>query len=429
MGDITAAAGQPGVSAPPRVSGPPAPVSSGWRYTFSSLAVRDYRLLWLGTLFMVSGFQMQMIAQGYLVYTLTGSAQILGVVSAGAAVPMLGLSLVGGAIADRVERKRLIQLAQAGSTLLALFVALAITMDILVWQHLLVAALLQGIIWSFNAPARQALIPQLVGRERVGNAIALISAGMSVAALVAPALAGLIYAVAGPEAVYYTVVIVGVLSVSSTTAIHKTARVARTATTRMTADIKAGLVHIWDNQIVRSLLLVGLAFMLLAAPLHFLLPVLIIDVYKRETEALGLLVSMIGVGALTGTLFVASLRERRRGLVLLGAGAGSGIGLVLVASVTVYPIAVGIMVIIGLGSAGVWSLLQVLIMGRVDDEFRGRVMSVFMMNFGLMPLAVIPAGLMVDLLGPRFVIGLLGAALIVIAGLVLVTQRSLRELP
>lgn len=371
---------------------------------------------------------MQMIAQGYLVYTLTGSAQILGVVSAASAAPIMAVSLIGGAVADRVERKRLIQLAQVGSTLLAFIIALAITKDVLTWHHLLLAGLVQGVIFSFNAPARQALIPQLVERERMGNAIALIGAGMSMAGLVAPAVAGIIYAVAGPEAVYYTVVIVGIISLSFTTAISKTVRVTRESSTRVMGDIKSGLIYIWNNRIVRSLLLVGIALLLLAAPLNFLLPVLIVDVYKKETGALGLLVSMTGVGALVGTLLVASLMENKRGLILLAAGAWSGIGLVLMASIPVYSFAIGIMVITGLGNAVVWSLLQVLIMGKVDDEFRGRVMSVFVMNFGLMPLAVIPAGMMVDFLGPRVVIAVLGVSLMTITALAMTTQRTIREL-
>ena len=197
------AAKQPSIGTPTHVGKPPTSTRSGWHYTFSSLANRDYRFLWLGTFFLMASFQMQGIAQGYLVYQITGSAKILGLVSAAAAITMLALALVGGAIADRVDRKRLIQLCQGTTTLLALVVAVAIVTGALIWQHLLVVAMLQGVVWSFNGPARQALIPHVVERRRIGNAIALISLGMSAPALVAPAVAGLLYALAGPEAVYY----------------------------------------------------------------------------------------------------------------------------------------------------------------------------------------------------------------------------------
>ena len=401
----------------------------GWRYTLRSLAVRDFRFMWLGTLLHMSGFNMAMIAQGYWVYQQTSSAKVLGLVTAASAIPIVALAPFGGAIADRVERKRLLQLSQALSTSLALYVAIAITTDVLTWQHLVVVALLQGAIWSFNGPARQALIPQLVGRERAGNSIALISSGMSLGSLISPAIAGLIYGLAGADAVYYTTAALGTLAVVATTLIQVTSTATSKSKTRVTSDIVTGITHLWSNQVVRMLLAVGLAFMLLSWPLQFLLPMFVVDVYQRESEALGLLVSMMGVGALTGTLTIASLRERRRGLVLLGAGLTSGLGMVLVASFPFYYAAVGIMVIVGLGNAGMWSLGQVLIMGKVEDEYRGRVMSVFMMNFGLMPLALVPAGILADIWGPRAVVGATGAALLAIALVVGLTNRRLRDLP
>lgn len=400
----------------------------GWRYTFRSLANRDFRFMWLGTLFIMSGFQMGIIAQSYWVYQETGSAKILAFVSAASALPVIGLALVGGAIADRVERKRLLQVCQTASTLLALYIAVAITTGTLRWQHLVVVALLQGAIWSFNGPARQALIPQLVGRERAGNAIALVSAGMSLGSLLSPAIAGVIYAVVGADGVYYTVAGLGVLAVAATTSIRPNARVVSKVKTRVAADIITGVRLLWSSHVVRMLLAIGLAFMLLSWPLQFLLPMFVVEVYHRESEALGLLVSTMGLGGLTGTLFIASLRESKRGLILLGAGLLSGLGLVLVASIPAYYPVVAIMVIVGLGNSGVWSLVQVLIMGQVEDEYRGRVMSVFMMNFGLMPLALLPAGIFADMWGPQKVVGATGAALLVIAVLIAITQRELRQL-
>ena len=166
--------------------------------------------------------------------------------------------------------------------------------------------------------------------------------------------------------------------------------------------------------------------MLLASPILFLLPVLVVDVYQREAEALGLLVSMIGLGGLTGTILVASLGEGRRGLLLIGFGLATGIGLILTASIPVYLVGVGIMAIVGLGAAGLWSLVQVLVMGRVKDEYRGRVMSLIMMSFGLMPLAIVPAGVLADLVGAQIVIGVMGGTLLTVATLAALSQRSLR---
>ena len=194
---------------------------------------------------------------------------------------------------------------------------------------------------------------------------------MSLGSLLSPAIAGVIYAVVGADGVYYTVAGLGVLAVAATTSIRPNARVVSKVKTRVAADIITGVRLLWSSHVVRMLLAIGLAFMLLSWPLQFLLPMFVVEVYHRESEALGLLVSTMGLGGLTGTLFIASLRESKRGLILLGAGLLSGLGLVLVASIPAYYPVVAIMVIVGLGNSGVWSLVQVLIMGQVEDEYRG----------------------------------------------------------
>ena len=269
--------------------------------TFVSLRNRDFMYLWIGTLLMMGGMQMQMVATGYLTYDITDSPFLLGLVNAGFAVPMLALALFGGAIADRMERKRVIQLGQGAAGLIALFVAVSITTDTVSWVHLFVASMFQGALFSFLIPARQAIIPSLVGRENLNNAMALSSAAMSITTLVAPAAAGVLYARIGPDGVFVIVI------------------------------------------------LMNLA-------------------------------------------------------------------------------AVGIMIVLGLGDAVRRSLMMALIMEQVSDEYRGRVMSVFMMSFGLMPLGVLPAALVAEFVGAREAAGMLGFLLLLTTALIFATQRQLREL-
>ena len=116
---------------------------------------------------LMAGMQMQMLARGYLVFEITGSASLLGVVNAGMAIPMLSLSLFGGAFADRIDRKRIIQMGQAGSFLIAMVVGLFIVTGYITWQYLFIASIIQGTMFSFMMPARQAIIPQLVGSEKL----------------------------------------------------------------------------------------------------------------------------------------------------------------------------------------------------------------------------------------------------------------------
>ena len=182
------------------------PKAGTWRYTFMSLSNPDFRFLWFGLLLLMGGMQMQMIARGYLTYDLTSSPLLLGLVNAGFALPMLGLALFGGAIADRMNRKRVIQLGQAGAAAIGLFIAVSISAGVVTWYHLLAASMFQGVVFSFLMPARQAIIPQLVGQDNLTNAMALNAAAMSVTTLIAPTVAGTLYGWIGPAGVYYLIV-------------------------------------------------------------------------------------------------------------------------------------------------------------------------------------------------------------------------------
>ena len=402
---------------------------AAWRHTFAALQNRDFSRLWLASLLVVGGFQMQAIAQGYLVYQLTGSAKILGLIGAATAVPILLLSPLGGTVADRLPRKRIVQVGQGIMALSGLLIAVAIITDTLIWQHLLIMAALQGTIWSFSGPARQALLPQLVPRERLGNAVALLSAGMSAPMLIAPMIAGAIYALVGPEAVYLTQGVLALAAAGLTTSIGEMGRPAEGPRARVVADIAEGLLHIWRDSTLRMLLATVAVVMLLSAPLHMMLPVLVVDVYHMDVGALGLLVSASGIGAVSGALMIAAMRSGRRGALMIVGAVVSGAALVVIALAPFYLLAVAAMVLVGLGGAGLWSLGQVLIMDRVDDRHRARVMSVNMMVFGFMPFAIMPAALAADVLGAPLVIGVLGAGLLTVSLVLAATRSPLLRLP
>ena len=377
---------------------------------------------------MMGGMQMQMLARGYLVYDITGSASLLGIVAAGSAFPMLALSLFGGAIADRVERKKLIQIGHLIIGALVLLVGVAIATDFIEWYHLLAASVIQGAVWALTMPARQALIPQIVGPEKITNAMALNSAGMSAMTLVAPAIAGGLYALAGPENVYFVIAGMSLVAMGLTTPIKTPEHNSTTRKSPLLNEIGEGLTYIRGNSLVLVLLLVGLATTLMHAPFMSLLPVFVVDVYHRGPDSMGLLVAVMGAGALVGSLAVAAMGPWRRGILLIVGAFSTGIALTLVAAIPLYAAAAVIMLLMGLGDAGRRTINMGLMMEVSDDRYRGRVMSVFMMNFGLMPLGVLPAGLATDIIGERAVMAVLGVALIAFAACILVTQKRLREL-
>ena len=195
------------------------------------------------------------------------------------------------------------------------------------------------------------------------------------------------------------------------------------------SDIWEGLVHIWRSPLVLILLIMGLATSLLAMPFRFLMPIFVVDVYRTGPEAMGLLVTIMGGGSLAGSLFIASLGKSRRGLLLIIGSVISGVALLLIAIIPVYAIAALLMLPLGLGDAGRRTLNQSLIMEEVEDRYRGRVMSVFMLNFGLMPLGTLPASSLAEIIGAEAVIGILAIALLAFSAIVLLTQKRLREMP
>ena len=379
-------------------------------------------------LFMFGGVQMNMIVRSFLVWEMTESATVVGVVSAAGGVPLLVLALFGGAIADRLERKRLIQAGQASSAAISLFIAVSITTGTVTWLHLLAASMLQGAIFAFLGPARQAILPSIVGKEMLNNALAVTGIGMAATALVAPAAGGLLYVLIGPEGVYYLIVAMTLTATALTTQVPRRAAVAGRGQSAMLSDIAAGLRYISRSRLVMVILAIALGTIVLGMPIRFLMPVFVAEVYQRGSGAFGVLISMIGLGSLLGSLAVASIGRRGRGLLLMATSVASGAALLLLASVPVYYAALGFMMILGVGETGRRVLNQALLMDQVDDAYQGRVMSVFVMSFGLMPLGVLPAGLAIDLLGSQITIGAMGATLLVASALVLVTQGSLRRL-
>ena len=399
--------------------------------TFSSLANRDFRFLWLGMLTMMGGVQMEMLAIGYLVYDLTNDARLLGLVETGFAIPTLGLALFGGALADRIDRRRVIQLCQLIQVCASGFIAVSILTGVVAWQHLFIMALIEGSLFAFMMPARQAIIPQLVKREEFTNAMAINSAAFSSMTLVAPAVAGFLYAWLGPGGVYIVIASLHVSAVVFTTLVRPippNPPDSRGAAGAMVVDILDGLRYLLRNRLILILLAIGLMATLLSWPFRALLPVFVVDIYNREADAMGLLISLMGLGSLIGALVIAQLGKWKRGLLLILGSFVSAIGLGMVAAIPVYYAAAGIMIIMGLGEACRWTISMTLIMENVDDNYRGRVSSVFMMNFGLMPLAVLPAGYAIEYFGGQATIGFLAGLLALIATFVFITQKQVRRL-
>ena len=407
---------------------PAAPQPTGWRRSVSALGIRDYRFHWFGHLLVMGALSMELIARGYLVYELTGSGRLLGLVSAGAALPMLFLGPIGGAVSDRLERRRVIQISQALVAGTSLFVALSITTNTITWVHLLASALAHGVSMSFLLPARQSIIPKMVGPERMSNAMALNAAGFSFTSLLGPAAAGFLYAEIDPDGVFYISFGMTVAAFISTTQIRPAPGGAPAAMSRLVAEVIDGLRYVARRRLLQASLALMLATTLFVHTTIFLLPVIVVDVYKRTADAYGVLISMEGLGSLIGALAFASVALRRSGMVLIVSCMASGVVLLLISLVSDYYVVVAFMVGLGVAETGRRVLSQSILLSESEDAYRGRTMSLYAMVVGLMPLGVLPAGAAMDWLGGQATLFILGALMVGSCGLVLVTQRELRDL-
>jgi len=379
-------------------------------------------------LMLMSAVNIQMLARGYLTWELTRSPIAVVVVGAGFAPPILLLSLYGGAISDRFSRKRIIQLGQLGMLAISLLVGVSISTNTITVYHLAAASLAQGTVWAFLMPARQAIIGQLVDDDHLTNAIALNASGMSLMTLAGPGIGGLIYGIWGPAATYYTISGLTIGAYLLMGFVPNMAPVSR-GTRRIWGDIKEGLAYTKHNRTVMTLLLVALSTAVLAMPFRSLLPVQIERVFNMEVQALGLLMSMIGVGSLFGSLVIAGLsKNNHRGWVLLGASMLSGIAILLAALTTSYAVALVIMVVLGIGDSGRRALNASLIMEQTDDEYRGRVMGIYMMNFGLIPLGAIPFGFIAQWWDVRLSFAVAGGTLLAAAIGYTVLTNKIRQL-
>ena len=403
------------------------PQARGLRRTFAALRNRNFRYLWTGTMFMWCAGQFQSLGQGYLAYELTGSAGLLGVISIGYGLPMLALALFGGAIADRMERKRLIQLFQGAEALIALALAISVITETVTWYHILVASTIHGALFAFMLPARQAIIPELVDRSEITNAIGLNSAGTSAIMLTAPALSGGLYELFGPAAVFLGMFVLQTAAVVFTGMVPSTRRAASRPARDVLHDVKEGLGVIGQNRVVMVLLAMALVSTVVMMPFTQLLPVFVVEIYNREAGSLGVMSAIMGVGSLPGSLFVAHVGGRRRGVMLLATSFMSGATLLLLAAFPYYAAGAAIMLFMGLGASPQRALKESLAMDAVDDRYRGRVMSVLMLSIGLVPLGVLPLGLAADNLGARATLFIMGGTITAMTLIMLMTQRVLRE--
>jgi MFS family permease len=395
---------------------------------FRALRHRNYRLFFAGQLISLTGTWMQSVAQSWLVYRLTGSAALLGVVGFSAQIPVFLLAPLGGVVADRHHRHRVIIATQAASMALAfVLAALTLTGRIEVW-HIFVIASLLGVVNAFDIPARQAFVVEMVGRADLINAIALNSSMFNGARIVGPAVAGVLVAAIGEgwcffaNAASYVAVIASLLRMDVKAPVRPTGG-------SMGSRIAEGFAYARRTAPVRALLVLLGVVSFVGMPYAVLMPVFADRILHGGASGLGLLMGSSGIGALAGALTLAA-RQRISGLgrVVAFAAAAFGLCLVLFSLSRVFWLSAALLVPVGFFMMLQMASSNTLIQSMVPDHLRGRVMSIYSMMFmGMAPFGALFAGTVAERLGAPMTVALGGAASIVAGGLFALQLPALRR--
>lgn len=400
---------------------------------FRSFKHPVYRIFFISLLGQMAAMNMQMMARALLIYRLTGSATILGAMAFASAIPMILFSLFGGVIADRVQKKNIIRTGNIISAVVVLGVGISLSMGYLSaeragsWWILVVASVFQGTTMALTMPARQSILPEIVGGEELMNATSLNVMGMNTLRLFAPALAGFLIDGFGFQAVYFTMAGLYFMAALFNNFMPATRTMVERKTRALT-DVKEGLLYLKRETILLFILGFALFGVVLAMPYQQLLPVFADDVLKVGATGLGILMSVSGIGAIVGSVILASLPNRKRGLMLLCSGVFLGMALVAFSFSSIWYFSLVTIAFVGLGQTARMTLSNTLIQYYVDDEYRGRVMSINMMEFGLMGFGAFFVGLLTDAVGVQWALGSFGLILVFISFLSVILVSRIRKL-
>ena len=403
--------------------------SRGWAGPFISLKNPDFRWFLIAISGFFNGMQMGVVAQGWLVYTLTDSALALGLISAAWGFPLILFSLFGGMIADRVPKRNLILLTQGAVCFLSLIMAVLVAGGWIRFWHLILGSVLSGTIMAFSLPARQAFIGEVVSQLELLNAIALNSAVMNVCRIVSPALAGILLKLIGIPGVYWIIFASYSLGAIFLTRISSRAVPPARPKVSKKEQLLSGLYYVRGQAILLVLMIIAFVAFIVASPYQMLMPVFARDVFKAGETGLGLLLSADGSGALIGSSLVSVLGNfRHKGKLMLAGGMAFSTFLVLFSQSGSLKVACLFLLFSSIGGSILSMLIMTLVMSITPRDLLGRVMSLYIITWGLTPFGMLPAGALAQVFGAPIVVSAGGAILLIFLVMVAIGQPRLRRL-
>jgi len=409
-------------------------LSFSLKKTFASFGNSVYRLFYLSMVGHWSSLNMQMLVRTLLAYRITGSGAILGVLALAGAIPMIIFALIGGVLADRFQKKNIIQIGQVISIVVNLGPMLALIFGYLSpahpesWWVLVVSGTLQGAVMGFMMPARQAIVSEIVGPEQLMNAISLSNMGMNTFRIISPALAGFLVDLIDFWVVYAIMTAMIIMSAICISLVPPTSRPKIAGGTNPIQEMAEGWQYIRRERTIFLLLVFTVCATVLGMTYLHILPMFTDDILKVGATGMGVLQTVSGVGAIVGSVILASLMNRKRGMILLISGLALSVTLIGFSLSEWWYISLFIIIFIGMSSTIQMALGNSLIQYYSDAAYRGRVMSFFMLGFGLSNLGGFFAGILAEGIGAPLSVASLSAILLVITFTLLIRSPRLRKL-
>jgi MFS family permease len=403
--------------------------TSTFRKTFKAFQYRDFRLMWIGACTSSIGTWMQIVAQGWLIYRLSHSSRLLGLDQFLGGLPIFLFTLIGGVVADRFERRKILLVSQyiqmASAAILTVLVATGVVQ---VWE-ILCLSFVSGFAQAFGGPAYSALIPTLVDREDMPNAIALNSIQFNLAVTVGPALAGITLAHLGEKwcfglnAVSF---LAPIISLSLITARFLPEKSAET----MFKSFLQGFRFIWSQGAMVGVIVLAFTMTFLSMPTRTYIPVFVQDIFHRGAETYGNMLSLMGIGSIIGSLAMAgagNLSKKGRFALLMLICLGAGISIFSLSKLL--PLSYGVLILVGASMMAVFATVISLVQLIVTNEMRGRVMSVYNFAFrGGMPMGNLATSWLVPKFTAPLVLAVNGCLLIMVSLYFLLVQRRVAAL-
>lgn len=401
--------------------------SKGWAkrlQAFPALLSRNYRIYFFGQFFSLIGTWLQAVAQGWLVLQLTSSAFQIGLVAALATVPSLLFSLFGGVVVDRFSKKKILYFTQSASMVLALTLGFLTKAGQASVPVIGTVAFLMGTVNAVDAPARQSLVPELVQKPHLASAIALNSGIFNAARVIGPSLAGLLIAWAGIGGAFianglsYIAVLLALFFV-------RIRQQPAARSLRPLEAIREGVVYSFSHPIIRVLLIFVGTVSIFGWSYTTVMPIVARETYGLDAKGLGYLYAAVGSGALLATYLVGSRGGKVPPVVfIVGGNTLFALGLVLFSFTAAFPVALALLFFIGLGLLSQSSMTNTVVQGMVKPEFRGRVMSLYVLMFlGMGPIGNFEIGYLTEHFGVRTAFQI-NAAVVFLTGLYILWKRK-----